>query len=1120
MSRVGRAGPESGNAARAADQELTPRVVPPAPSSRPPRAAPHAPPEGSGAAQETMFVCVDPPSSRAPSRFPIRDWDRYECLSLVGKGGMGTVYKARDPRLQRYVAIKLIRGNEPELAQRFIWEARAQARVEHPNICKVYEVGEAQGQPFIAMQYIDGQPLHRVAQQMSLEQRVKIVADVADGLHAAHRLGLIHRDIKPANILVERTADGAFRPYLLDFGLARDIASDGRATTSDEGTPAYMAPEQVSGGQRQLDRRTDVYCLGSTLYEVLSGRPPFVDPSVTSLIWRVVNELPVPVRQVDKGIPVDLETIVMKCLEKEPQRRYDSAKMLALDLGRYLEGEPIDARPPSLVYRGLKRARKHRLALAAGAAALVVLSLSGAVALRAKLAAARQAELSAHVASLAEGFGQDVKEMELFMRYAYALPLHEVSREKEVIRARMGEIDRKMQAMRGAAGDLVEGPGHYALGRGHLALHEPEEALTHLEAALGSGYAAREAKFAAGLAHGMLYRKGLDRAMRLADRGERSARQVELEERHKAPAIKYLRDSVRSTAAPSAYTAALMELYEGRFDEALGDARRAFARSPWEYEAKKLEGDVLFAKGTAARDLGDHAAALVEFRAAITSYEAAAQMGESDPEVHEAAASALSEVMLIEAQRGGDVAQLFEQIIDRCDRALRANPRASGAHAKRAWAHVHRARRDLSRGSDPRPDLTQAIASSEQAIQGDPSDATAHGSMGASYFLIASYESTLGLDARSSLERAIESMQRSLALDPNSFWAWNDTGIAFGMMAEYSASHGADPLHLFELSASHIERAIEIAPNDAPPRLNQGWFHARRAQYELDHGASPEESLEVAKDNLEAALRLRPDAYQSYNNLALTYLIQGRYERLTGRSPEVSLARSLDGYTAAARLNPEDLEAQQGTGLALAEAAAWAIDRGEDPTGALRAARGSLERIVEANPRNAEALLAIGGIDLLSARWAASRGRSPWAPLDAAERSLLRAVETNDGNARIYGNLAEVHRLRAALVAPGVVDVRAEVEAGLALVDRALTIDPVFPAATAEQGALLLLKARVEREPAQRLVLARRAATALERALDDAPLLAREHAPHLDEARRLAEPSAPVTPQSPTPRAP
>ncbi|WP_437677328.1 protein kinase domain-containing protein [Sorangium sp. So ce131] len=1106
MDRTGRAGPEGAPAAPPADLDHTSSAARSGPRSVPPGGS--DPPGDSGASQDTVFVCVDPPPSPAPLRFPIRDWDRYECLSLIGRGGMGAVYKARDPRLQRYVALKLIRDNDPELVQRLIWEAQAQARVEHPNVCKVYEVGEAQGQPFIAMQYVDGQPLHHVARKMTLEQRVKVMADVADGLHAAHRLGLIHRDIKPANILVERTADGAFRPYLVDFGLAREIAADGRPSLTEEGTPAYMAPEQVSGGPRQLDRRTDVYGLGSTLYEVLAGRPPFVDACLTSLVWRVANELPAPLRQLDKEIPVDLETIVMKCLEKAPQRRYDSAKRLALDLGRYLEGEPIEARPPSLGYLALKLAQKHKLAVAAGAAALVVLSFVGAVAVRERLAAARQAELSAQVASLAQGFGQDVKEMELFMRYAYALPLHEVAREKDVIRARMAEIERKMQAMRGDAGDLVAGPGNYALGRGHLALHEPEEALARLEAALGSGYAAEEAKFAAGLAHGMLYRKRLDGARRRSGKVERSARQTELQERHKERAIQYLRESARKVAEPSAYTAALIALYEERFDEALDDARRAFARAPWDYEAKELEGDILFAKGAAARDRGERAEALAGFQSAIASYEVAAQMAESDPDLHEATAGAYIEILRIEAHLGEELDRTFARLIESCDRAIRAEPRASGAHVKKARAYVVRAKRDLSRGSDPRPDLHQAIAAGEQAIRWDPKDATAYGAVGAGFFLIASYEGAEGRDTRPSLERAVENMQRSIALDPSSSWAWNDAGIAYGMMAEYSASHGADPLRLFELSASHLERAIEIDPDEAPPRVNQGWFYAQRAQYELDHGMPPEESLELAKDSLEASIRLLPDNLPSYSNLGLAYLIEARHERLTGASPEVSLARALDSYGAATHLDPEDIEAQQGAGLALTEAAHAALDRGEDPTSAIEAARGAFEPLVAAKPRNAEAHLALGRLHLLSARWAASHGRSPAAPLDAAERSLLRALESiasNGGDARIFGALAEVYRRRAASAGQGPEGTRAEIAAGLAMIDRAIGIDPGLPAAIAEQGALLLVEARAESDPALRLDRARLAGTRIELAIEGNPLLARDYAPLRDEARALLE---------------
>ncbi|AUX39198.1 protein kinase [Sorangium cellulosum] len=1106
MDRTRRAGPEGAPAATPADLG---RASSAAAQSGPSRSVP---PGDSGASKDTVFVCVEPPPSPAPPRFPIRDWDRYECLSLLGRGGMGAVYKARDPRLQRYVALKLIRDNDPELVQRLIWEAQAQARVEHPNVCKVYEVGEAQGQPFIAMQYVDGQPLHHIARTMTLEQRVKVMADVADGLHAAHRLGLIHRDIKPANILVERTADGAFRPYLVDFGLAREIAADGRASTTEEGTPAYMAPEQVSGGLRQLDRRTDVYGLGSTLYEVLVGRPPFVDACVTSLIWRVANELPAPLRQLDKEIPVDLETVVMKCLEKAPQRRYDSAKRLALDLGRYLEGEPIEARPPSFGYLALKLAQKHKLAVAAAAAALVVLSFVGGVAVRERLAAARHAELSAQVASLAQGFGQDVKEMELFMRYAYALPLHEVSREKDVIRARMAELERKMQAMRGDAGDLVAGPGNYALGRGHLALHEPEEALARLEAALGSGYAAEEAKFAAGLAHGMLYRKRLDSARRRSGKLERSERQAELQERHKERhkerAIQYLRESARSVAERSAYTSALIALYEERFDEALDDARRAFARAPWDYEAKELEGDILFAKGAAARDRGERAEALAGFRSAIASYEVAAQMAESDPDLHEATAGAYGEILRIEAHLGEEIDRTFASLIESCDRAIRAEPRASGAHVKKARAYVLRAKRDLSRGSDPRADLDRAIAAGEQAIRWDPKEATAYGAIGASFFLIASYEGAEGRDTRPSLERAVENMQRSIALDPSSSWAWNDAGIAYGMMAEYSASHGADPLRLFELSVSHLERAIEIDPDEAPPRVNQGWFYAQRAQYELDHGLPPEESLELAKDSLEASIRLLPDNLPSYSNLGLAYLIEARYERLTGASPEVSLARALDCYGAATHLDPEDIEAQQGAGLALTEAAHAALDRGEDPTGAIEAARGVFEPIVAAKPRNAEAHLALGRLHLLSARWAASPGRTPAAPLDAAERSLLRALESiasNGGDARILGALAEVYRRRAGSAGQAPEGTRAEIAAGLAMIDRAIGIDPGLPAAIAEQGALLLLEARTERDPALRLDRARLAGARLERALEGNPLLARDYAPLRDEARALLE---------------
>src|SRR6516162_8092309 len=218
----------------------------------------------------------------------LEGWDRYEVLVPLGAGGGGQVYKARDPRLGRLCALKFLRVDDLDLCKRLLREAQAQARVEHEYVCKVYEVGEAKGRPFIAMQFIDGQTLGRAATSMSREERVRLCAQVADAVHAAHRLGLIHRDIKPSNVMVERGVDGGWRPYVMDFGLARETAAPGVTQTGAVmGTPQYMAPEQARGG-KEIDRRADVYGLGATLYEVLGGRPPFDGNTLVDVLMKVV----------------------------------------------------------------------------------------------------------------------------------------------------------------------------------------------------------------------------------------------------------------------------------------------------------------------------------------------------------------------------------------------------------------------------------------------------------------------------------------------------------------------------------------------------------------------------------------------------------------------------------------------------------------------------------------------------------------------------------------------------------------------------------------------------------------------------------------------------------------
>jgi len=322
-----------------------------------------------------------PPTPSAP---PVAKWDRYELLDLLGKGGMGVVYKARDRRLDRTVAIKFILGADPNLTMRFLREARAQARIDHPNVCRVHEVGEVEGRAYIAIQFVEGETLSRAAPKMSLDQKVAVMRDVALAIQEAHRLGIVHRDLKPGNIMVERNDDGSWLPIVMDFGLAREATIEAGITESGAliGTPAYMSPEQARGDVRAVDRRSDVYSLGATLYELLTGRPPFNNASLAIALAAVIHDsVPAP-RSLDKSLPVDLETIALKCLNKDPGQRYASARALADDLSRYLDGEPILGRRPSLAQRLRNSARRHRALFTLGAWSTAIILAPGAFGIR------------------------------------------------------------------------------------------------------------------------------------------------------------------------------------------------------------------------------------------------------------------------------------------------------------------------------------------------------------------------------------------------------------------------------------------------------------------------------------------------------------------------------------------------------------------------------------------------------------------------------------------------------------------------------------------------------------------------------------------------------------------
>ncbi|MCI0604351.1 serine/threonine protein kinase [bacterium] len=257
---------------------------------------------------------------------------RYEQPVFLGEGATGRVFTAFDPVLRRYVAVKLLKTEDMELRERLIREARAQARVQHPNVCAIYEAGEIQGQAYIVMQYINGGTLKQIQKKLSLREKTQIMRDVANGLHAAHLAGIVHRDVKPSNIMVERTETDELIARIIDFGFARVLdALELTRPGTIIGSPLYMSPEQARGETEKIDSRTDTYALGVTLYELLVGTPPYERHDICTVLKRT-------------NVPAKLEMIVLKCLEKEQERRYDSARALSDDLNRFLLEEPVNAR--------------------------------------------------------------------------------------------------------------------------------------------------------------------------------------------------------------------------------------------------------------------------------------------------------------------------------------------------------------------------------------------------------------------------------------------------------------------------------------------------------------------------------------------------------------------------------------------------------------------------------------------------------------------------------------------------------------------------------------------------------------------------------------------------------
>lgn len=352
------------------------------------------------AAAHTGFATVhSKPTTKSSSTAALPDIGDYEVLSELGRGGMGVVYKARHRKLNRVVALKMILAggsNSKKSQQRFLSEARAVAHLQHPGIVQIFDIGEHEGLPYFSLEFVEGSDLHKelAGKPSSPKDAAEMVESVCRSMHYAHESGILHRDLKPANILL--STDGEAK--ITDFGLAKEVDKEGSGETTVGtvmGSPSYMPPEQARGDVDAINEKSDQYSLGAVLYQMLTARPPFLSDRPFDTVMQVITSEVVAPRELQASVPVELETICMKALQKDPDARYEDCEMMADDLRRWLNGEPILARPVSRLTRVLRWCRRNPKIAIPTAVAATAVGLTAMIASWAWMVTAEQKQLIA-----------------------------------------------------------------------------------------------------------------------------------------------------------------------------------------------------------------------------------------------------------------------------------------------------------------------------------------------------------------------------------------------------------------------------------------------------------------------------------------------------------------------------------------------------------------------------------------------------------------------------------------------------------------------------------------------------------------------------------------------------
>jgi serine/threonine-protein kinase len=972
---------------------------------------------------------LPPEAAGAKERF-----GKFVLIRLIGSGGMGDVHLAWDTQLARRVALKFVKLHTPEDQARFRREAQLAAKLAHPNIATVYEIGDG----WIAMQYVAGRSLDQAAGDRRLS--VERVRDAARAIQVAHDQGIVHRDLKPANLMVEESG----RVFVLDFGLAKRSDAPTSLSVSGQvvGTPAYMPPEQARGEIAKVDARSDVYSLGATLYHLLAGAPPFRG-EVYDILTQVVHDEPRSLRLLDPQVPRDLAVIVAKAMDKEPPRRYASAAALADDLERWLAGEPIEARPASVAYLVARAVRKHRLLVAIALLGATAAGVGGAVALRTKGALDQARDHQVRRQRAIDLLRPATTTLDEWEYQGRRFEVEELRRVRDTVLATVADY-----------GDVAE--AQFEQGRLWMAMHAYGDA----QEAFGRAMTDPALRFLAHSYRGRCFMLRYIQLRPLPKTAVTGAVRLRAEFRllpDESPELRGLRlaalEDFKALEVESPlgerdprikYGRLLADLY-GHLDSATKCGAAAATLEGLRGTGRLPVTESRFHIGMAWFLAG-------EFRKTLECLEAAGEWGV----ITHKDLLGVSRMMVVEEmeRRGEDPTAMLGAALSDFDAALDRHGSPS-IRGNRATARMMLGRLKASRGQDPSAEFSAALRDFGDAIEQEPSEGLAWSNRGTLRMSLAESRSEEAgnllreavLDFEESMrrpgDRETARINRADALSMLGGWrqsrgqsgvaeiaeaiaectavlsaraeAWHARfvrGNARSREAALEEAAGRDPSASWREAIDDLTEALRVEPTCAPALTNRGGAYGGRARFRMSQREDPMPDLEAALADYSAALKITRNAAIVWNNRGITHL---RIAQVVGASRDditVEMKRATDDFSQAIRINDGYVPAWRNRGTAHDALASHHASRGRAAAREQwKLAIADTKRALDLAPGDPETNYNLGtsrlklAQDLLSANEPATR------VLDEATEDFTRAMKGRADYVQAIANRGSAYHL-------------------------------------------------------------------------------------------------------------